>query len=269
MPGRRYRAVDLYELPRYYGLIFGQEARLHADFAVAMLHRHARTRRRAILEPACGPAHALRELARRGYPVTGFDLSRPMIEHARALFARDELTARLRIDRMETFSVRGPFALAFNFVSTFRHLTRARDARAHLLRIADALAPGGLYLLGLHLTPPGDARGTAERWTHTRGRLRLVWHTRFGAPDRRRRLERLTTRVRVIRPRGEERLETAWDLRTYDAAQLRALLRSIPALELVACHDFEFDPGSERRLDDSRSDIVLVLRRRPMATVHC
>lgn len=262
MNRRGYRPVDLYELPRLYGLIFGREASLHADFIETMIRRHGRARQRAILEPACGPAHALRELARRGHPVTGFDLSPPMIDHARALFARDGRDGRLLVARMEDFTLPRRFGCAFNFVSTFRHLTRARDASAHLRRVADALAPGGLYLLGLHLTAPDASGARFERWVFTRGRLRVIWLTRLASPDRRRRLERLRTRVRILRPRGEERVETEWPLRTYSAAQLRALVRATGAFDLVACHDFTFDPGADRALDDTQSDVVLVLRRR-------
>ena len=60
----------------------------------------------------------------------------------------------------------------------------------------------------------------------------------------------------------ERRTETNWSFRTYDAAQVRRLLRSVPALEHVATFDFTYDTSAPRELDDEQLDLVLVLRKR-------
>ena len=71
----------------------------------------------------------------------------------------------------------------------------------------------------------------------------------------------MRTRMRITE-RGRTRVEeTHWDFRTYSPAELRALLRRVPALRLVACHDFLYDLESRRKLDLAYPDIVLVLRR--------
>ncbi len=56
-------------------------------------------------------------------------------------------------------------------------------------------------------------------------------------------------------------METHWRFRTYDARQLTSLIRKVPAFRQVACHDFSYDPDSERGLDDCYSDLILVLQR--------
>jgi hypothetical protein len=56
--------------------------------------------------------------------------------------------------------------------------------------------------------------------------------------------------------------ETRWQFRTYDAKQMRSLLKKVPELELVACYDFTYDIEAPRELDDSYSDVILILRRR-------
>ena len=45
------------------------------------------------------------------------------------------------------------------------------------------------------------------------------------------------------------------------AAQVRALLRKVPELSLVGSYDFTYDISAPRELDDSYSDLILVLRR--------
>jgi hypothetical protein len=43
---------------------------------------------------------------------------------------------------------------------------------------------------------------------------------------------------------------------------MKKLLKTAPQFELVACHDFLYEADEERKLDDSYSDVVLVLRKR-------
>ena len=72
----------------------------------------------------------------------------------------------------------------------------------------------------------------------------------------------MRTRMRI--QEGERRwvTETEWLFRTYGPGQLRSLLRKVPSLELVACHDFNYEVDSTRALDLSSTDVVLILRRR-------
>jgi hypothetical protein len=71
----------------------------------------------------------------------------------------------------------------------------------------------------------------------------------------------MRTRMRITE-KGRTRVEeTVWDFRTYSPSELRALLAKVPALRLVACHDFHYDLTSTRRVDLEYSDVLLVLRR--------
>ena len=73
----------------------------------------------------------------------------------------------------------------------------------------------------------------------------------------------MRSRLKVTLPGGDiHRQETLWNVRSYSADQLRRLVAKVPSLNLVACHDFRHDPEDHRKLDDSYSDIVLVLKRR-------
>jgi hypothetical protein len=95
-----------------------------------------------------------------------------------------------------------------------------------------------------------------------RGRIEVVCNTHTWSADRRTRLEKLRTRLRITDAGRTHVQETHWEFRTYNAAQLRALLRKVPELEFVECHDFTYDLAAPRRLDDSYADVLLVLRKR-------
>lgn len=265
--------TDWYRHPLYYDIVFDAETTQQADFLEGLLERFGPTRhprrRWRILEPACGSGRLVGEMARRGHRVTGYDASPEMLAFARERLAAEAARVRravsLRRGRMETCRLRGPFDLAHCLVSTFKHLLTERAAAAHLRLAARALAPGGLYVLGIHLTDYVRRRRERETWSEAREGVQVDSVLVTAPADRRTRLEWMHHRMQVRR-RGEsavERLEARWRCRTYDAAQLARLFARVPALEPVACYDFAHDIDAPRAFDDSQEDLVVVLRKRP------
>ncbi len=259
-----FRAVDWYDTPLYYDIIFDQHTAAEVAFVEAMYERWVGPRgKRRLLEPACGSGRLVAALAERGYAVSGFDASRPMLDFAARRMVARGASASLRVGRMESFTYRRSFDLAHCFVSTFKYLTRAADARAHLEHVAQALAPGGIYLLGFHLTEYEDRSTDRERWHEARGGIDVRCEVDTAPADPRARLEDVRSRLTVRRGGALlARQETRWQFRTYSAAQFRRLLAQVSALELVAVHDFDYDPEVTRELGTDRLDVVAVLRRR-------
>lgn len=262
---------DWYDTPLYYDIIFDDGTKSEADFLEGIWDRHSlvagktKLRKRRLLEPACGSGRLVAEMADRGWTVHGFDGNEQMLEFARERVREKGLIARLWKDRMESFSVpsRSHFDLVHCLVSTFKYLTSEADAQALLRRVSECLKPGGIFALGLHLT---DYRRTGcehERWVADRDGVTVVCNTRTWPADRRGRLERLRTRLRVTEAGLTRVQETHWSFRTYSAAELRrTLTAAVPELEIVACHDFSYNLDETRPLDDSYADVLLVLRKK-------
>jgi hypothetical protein len=125
------------------------------------------------------------------------------------------------------------------------------------------LKPGGLLVLGVHLTDASAARPTHERWVARRDGIEVVCNTRTWPPHPGTRLEPMRSRLRVTLADGRiESQETQWEVRSYTAAQLRSLLRKSGEFEVLACHDFRHEIGEKRRFNDEYSDLVLILGRR-------
>jgi SAM-dependent methyltransferase len=187
-----------------------------------------------------------------------------MLDYARKRLAAAGLRARLWQDRLQDFTVpeTGSYDLAHCLVSTFKYLLTEADARACLQRVADALRPGGIFVLGVHLTDYQRSRPDHERWVAERDGVEVVCNTRTWPADQCQRLENLRTRLRIHQNGRSHSQETRWQFRTYDVRQLRTLLRAVPELEVVACHDFTHDVDAEFRLDGRHLDVVLILRRR-------
>lgn len=257
-----FQELDWYESPLYYDIVFEEDTRLEATFLQAMLELWGDPKTDRVLEPACGSGRLVLELARRDYRVHGFDLSEEMLAFTRERLDREGLDAELSVKRMEDFRVRGRFGLAHCLVSTFKYLRTEAHARSHLQCVARALGPRGIYVLGLHLTDYASMAKTRERWVGERRGTHVVCNIQGWPADRQRRTERVRSRL-VVTERGvERRMETNWDFRTYDAAELRGLLASVPELEHLATYDFTYGLDAERDLDDEQLDCVLILRKR-------
>lgn len=260
---RTHEPFDWYETPLYYDIVFDAETALECDFLEAVYEDLAPTRRRRVLEPACGSGRLLLEMARRGYRATGFDISAGMRAFARRRLAGAGARARVLDARMERFHLRGQFDLAHCLVSSFRYLLSEAHARAHLEHVAAALAPGGVYVLGFHLTDYDEEGVSRERHVAERDGVRVVCTIQSWPSERRRRRQRMRSRLAVESRGRARRFETCWEFRTYSARQFRALLATVPALELLAVHDFDYDlsrPGQE--LGEERCDQVVLLRKR-------
>ena len=257
-----FERVDWYDDPESYDILLEEDTDVEARFLHELLERTFGPGPRDVLEPACGSGRLLEALAERGHRPMGIDLSQPMLDYAADRLAARGLSADLAHVSMESFRTRRRFDLAFCLVSSFRYLASERAARTHLQSVARALRTGGLYVLGLHLTQydwPGIQR---ERWVGERAGTRVVCNLQSWPPDPKRRLEKLRSRVTIERRGTRQRMETHWSFRTYDAAQLKRLLRSVPALEHVETYDFGYELDTPRELDDEQLDCVLILRKR-------
>lgn len=263
-----YTALDWYEMPRYYDAIFDVDSEAEARFLEAV-HRKYGTGRTTpaprVLEPACGSGRLLVQMAQRGWRVHGFDLAPAMVEYSRARLKGEGLAGTVAEGDMARFAVRGQFDLAHCFVSTFKYLLDEASARAHLEHVAAALRPGGVYALGFHLTDYAATKTTRERWHVVRDGADVTCTIQGWPAERRARRERVRSRLVVREGGAERRSETEWWFRTYDAREVRRLLRSVPALEHVATYDFLYDADEELALSDGQYDTLLVLRKRPDA----
>lgn len=265
MSSQKQSATAWYDSPLYYDMVYADYTKKETRFIEGIMKKHGPRLEgpMRVLEPACGSGRLLESLAARGHVVHGFDLNEHQIAFAKARLKAKGLKGRVWRDRLQDFTVpKGArYDVAHCFVSTFKYITTEAGAARSLRRMAAALRPGGLLLLGLHLTDYRRSPPDHERWIGRKPGVRVVSDTWSAPADRKTRTEAMRTRMRITEG-GQTRVEeTHWDFRTYSPTELRALLRKVPCLRLVACHDFHYDLGSTRRLDLAYSDVLLVMRR--------
>jgi len=104
-----------------------------------------------VLEFAVGSGRVAVPLLRRGVPVTGIELSAPMVARLRAKVGADELP--VVVGDMATTLVAGEFALVFLVFNSISNL-RTQDEQVECFRnAARHLAPGGRFVVELFVPP--------------------------------------------------------------------------------------------------------------------
>jgi SAM-dependent methyltransferase len=172
---RRRRGADLamYRTPRLYDVAFGfRDIAAECKGLLTLAARYGVAHPRSALELACGPAHHLRELSRRGLVCQGIDINEEMLGYARELCRRDGARVTLRRGDMRTFQTTKRFDLVLCLFDSFAQCTTESDAVATLRSAAAALKKGGL--LFVEFTHPSDYFGkgrsrTSDSWTQREG----------------------------------------------------------------------------------------------------
>ena len=251
----------MYDLPRAYDIVFDIDTESECDFLEAMHRRHALSEGRRIIEPGCGTGRLLRGMRRRGWSADGFDASRPMLEFARQ--AGKERDADSIVEaRFDDFTMDGPYDLAHCMISSLQHVKSDEEAGRHLGLIADHLAPGGLYVLGLHLADRPELLVDPETFHAERDGIAVTCVLEGDVPDLERRRQRIRAKMHVMENDLLESHDSSWWFRTWTLAQYLTLIAGEPRLELVALHDFGMDPEIVYSLEDDLVDVISILRRR-------
>lgn len=266
---------NLYDYPKYYDLVFGSDWKAEFDFLQEVFARHARLPRKAapkrLLEPACGTGRLMYRFGKAGYTVAGNDLNEKAVAFCNERLRRQGLPASAVVGDMSDFSLtdfvkikavsKRPFDAAFNTINSFRHLPSEAAAEGHLRCVADALRPGGLYVLGLHLTPKHPPEADEESWSARRGALSVVSHMWSEGIDRRRRIETVGMSFDVYTPTRSFRLVDQTPFRTYTARQMADLIDRSGLWEVAAVYDFAYDLETPIEIDGETEDVVYVLRK--------
>lgn len=173
--------------------------------------------RAAVLDLACGQGRHAVALARRGFRVTGQDLSEVLLRRAEAAASAQGVSVRWVHGDMREIPFEAEFDAVVNLYTAFGYLESEADDARVLGQVRKALKPGGTFLLDT-LGRDGLVRRFRpdEAFRRADGTL-VVREHRFDAVTAR--WEMRTTRVR---PAGS-RAEFATSVRLYTPGELGAL----------------------------------------------
>jgi SAM-dependent methyltransferase len=182
------------------------------------------------LDLCCGFGRIGLELARRGFSVTGVDITEPYLETGRDEAAEEELDAEFILDDIRSFTRPGFFDLAVNLYNSFGYFEDPEDDALVVRNVLESLKPGGVFFietLGKELWARDFTEGewfrragylvlteyeVLDSWGSLKSTWRLIPDTRKGPPW-----------YGPDTP-GELLVEKTFVHRLYGATELRALL---------------------------------------------
>lgn len=193
-----------------------------------------------VLDVCCGSGHVTGELVRRGYDVTGVDLSAELIR-----LATQNVQARFLVGDVRNFEVAEQFEAALCTFDALNHLLTAGDLAAAFRSVHSALTPGGLFVFDMnldeaytldlhnwHCTVDAEnaflVRGEYDKEEHL-ARTELVWFIRENG-------KHWSRRTSVV----EERCYPLADILRLLAGAGFQSIRSAPAQELGVTADLGF-----------------------------
>ncbi len=252
---------NIYDYPVYYDLVFASDWVAEFKFLEAAFKKYVDGKTRRVLEPACGTGRLLFRMAKKGYVAEGLDLNVKAIAYCNARLKKHELKQSAWVADMSDFIVKKPFDAAFNTINSFRHLSTERAAVAHFQAMARAVRPGGIYVLGFHLTPLEGIPSDTECWTARRGNLQI--NTRMWPRDKdpKTRMERFNLRFEIYRPTDSIRIDDCLALRSYTWKQFASMIKKVPEWTIETAYDFSYDINDPIEIDASTQDVVYILKR--------
>ena len=205
------------ELGEDFDLVFAQQTQrtsAQADFAARALRLAPGAR---VLDVACGVGRHAIELARRGYRVTGLDLSPTLLGIASARAEREGVAVEWVEADMRAIPFQNTFDAALNLFSSWGYFENDAEDQRVLRSVANALKPGGRFLLevgnhswlGSHFEPRG--------WHEAGGVLVLEQRTINLVSGR------IFVEMTVVYPDGRRRT-WSYDLRLYTAPEVTRML---------------------------------------------
>ena len=202
----------------------------------------------SIVDLGCGRGRHAIPLSRRGYRVTGVDLSEKMLGMASERARREGASVEWVREDMRTFVRPGAFDACLSLFTSFGFFCDEENQRV-LGNVGRSLKEGGIFLLDLRNAQKGlsGEEDMEKTITVPAGRLRLC--VRFDRVTKRARAEHTLTRPDGIR------ISSAFDVRIYSEAELTDMLRRA-GMRVTALHGSldgaPFTPGAERMVVISR-----------------
>jgi len=259
-PSLEIREESIYDHPKYYDLVFGADCAAEIRFILGCGNLFLDRAPTRFFEPACGTGRLIHALAKRGYEVAGLDLNDKAIDFCNARLTRQGFKPSTFVADMSDFKTKRTYDIGFNTINSFRHLGSETAARKHLQCMGQSIRKGGLYLLGIHLTPSEVAPSETESWSARRGHLAISTHMWTKERDPKRRVERFGIQFDVHRPSGSFRILDELVLRSYTSSQMNRLIRSSGCWETVETFSFAYDLDEPIEVNGASEDVVYVLR---------
>ncbi|MDR3565869.1 MAG: class I SAM-dependent methyltransferase [Negativicutes bacterium] len=169
-----------------------------------------------LLDLHCGYGRHTIELAKQGFHVTGVDANQAFLDIARQKAEEEHVPVVFRLCDMRELDYSGQFDAVINMFAAFGYFSDEENAMV-LRRVAEALRPGGLFLIDL-LNRDWMVRNNLNRyWRHPSGEYVLSYKVELK--------QGIVTMKRVlINQVTDTKTQYEFVLRAYSLPELQSIL---------------------------------------------
>ena len=215
--------------------------------ALAFYRRYAEEADGPILEPMCGSGRFLVPLAEAGFDIDGSDASPDMLDACRRKCETLGLVPHLSEQFLDRLDVSRRYALIFIPSGSFGLITDPQSARESLRRIHDAMLPGAKFVFEVPFRTLTESCSWpwGGRWIDRADGARLIisWMGRYDADER---VSHSINRYELVKDGKLMDTEFEYfDLRSYDCAEISALLQEANFTEIKASADYTGTPVAD------------------------
>lgn len=224
-----------------------------ADFIEEAFDRYLPKKPALVLDLACGTGRMTRELAARGYDMTGVDLSAEMLNVARDRAAEEGMSDKILwlLQDMTAFELYGTIGAVVCCLDSINHLTRTEDLKKTFSLVWNYLDPGGLFLFDVNGKRRFETVYANETYTMEDERDFCVWENDYHPKTSL--CHFYITLFRRMADGRYRRYDDEQTERMYRTEFLRRTLTGGGFEFLGAFSDFSFTPATE---EDERIYIV-------------
>ena len=161
---------DVYRYPQYYAIGYRWNTEAECRFIEACLKAHGPAQAARLLDIGCGSGRHMLELAKRGYQMTGIDVSPEMVSFVEEAARRENFSVAVSVGDLRRMKLQGTYDAAYCFMDTFRFLLTNQQILTHLRTLAKHLTSGGLYLTDFWVPNQWDQIGNeVYQWEQEEG----------------------------------------------------------------------------------------------------
>ncbi|MBQ7356949.1 MAG: class I SAM-dependent methyltransferase [Clostridia bacterium] len=214
-----------------------------ADFIEENARRHMDEPPHLALDLCCGTGRMTLELARRGYDMTGVDLSPEMLGVARENAENEGLDILWLCQDMREFELYGTVELCTCLLDSVNHLTERRDLMDCFSLVHNYLSPNGLFIFDI------NGRGKFERvyadnaFVVEDGGDMCVWQNYYNAKSKF--CDFYITLFKECEGGAYERIDEVQRERVYTIRQIKSALSDSGFEVLGAYSDFNFTEAND------------------------
>jgi SAM-dependent methyltransferase len=221
----------LYKLPEYYDIAFTYDRDISGemDLLEDCFRKHSAIEVKSILEPACGSGMFLVGFAKRGYRITGYDISRSMVEFAQSSIMQNgvENLADVVEGDMESIRFDRKFDAAVTLISSLSYCVTDKGLAGHFGIMSETIKRGGLYIVELFFACNDQEyeKYPYETWTVNQGKMKIDVSWKLDCYDRENKIRNVVLNMGVRDNGTQFAFEEKHCLRLWYEEDLRSFCR--------------------------------------------